>query len=92
MLDNSTKTKYRQMYFDMDGVIKQETYVFQREMTAEEQETYENLVADSNQMTIFDFISDWDLGGCPRSFNIFKEKSYEFIGSKCYRIYQSVGS
>jgi len=58
MLDNTNKTKYRQMYFDMDGVIKQETYVFQREMTAEEQETYENLVADSNQMTIFDFIGD----------------------------------
>ena len=57
MLENDN-LKYRQMYFDMDGVIKQETYVFQREMTAEEQETYENLVADSNQMTIFDFIGD----------------------------------
>ena len=51
-------TKYRQMYFDMDGVIRQETYVFHREMTAQEQENYENLVADSNQMTIFYFITD----------------------------------
>ncbi|MCR5195664.1 MAG: hypothetical protein K6D38_05055 [Pseudobutyrivibrio sp.] len=50
--------KYRQMYFDMDGTIKQETYVFHREMTVEEQEHYDNLVADANQMSIFDFIKD----------------------------------
>jgi len=50
--------KYRQLYFDMDGEIRQETYVFHREMTPEEQKNYENLVADSNQMTIFDFIND----------------------------------
>ena len=57
MLENDND-KYRQMYFDMDGIIRQETYVFHREMTVEEQESYENLVADSNQMTIFDYISD----------------------------------
>ncbi len=45
------------MYFDMDGTIKQETYVFHREMTAEEQQNYDFLVSDSNQMTIFDYIS-----------------------------------
>ncbi|MCR5415402.1 MAG: hypothetical protein K6E79_01240 [Pseudobutyrivibrio sp.] len=50
--------RYRQMYFDFDGCIKQETYVFHREMTPEEQEHYNNLVADSNQMTIFDFIEE----------------------------------
>ena len=44
--------------FDMDGTIKQETYVFHREMTVEEQEHYDNLVADANQMSIFDFIKD----------------------------------
>ncbi len=54
----SNGTNYRQLYFDMDGVIRQETYVYQREMTSDEQEVYENLVSDSNQMTIFDFISD----------------------------------
>lgn len=48
---------YRQLYFDIDGTIKQETYVFHREMTAEEQEKYDSLVSDSNQMTIFDFIN-----------------------------------
>ena len=47
---------YRQLYFDIDGTIKQETYVFHREMTVEEQEMYDSLVSDSNQMTIFDFI------------------------------------
>ena len=57
MLENDN-LKYRQMYFDFDGVIKQETYVYHREMTPEEQENYENLVADSNQMTIFDFLTD----------------------------------
>ena len=50
--------KYRQMYFDFDGAIRQETYVYHREMTPEEQENYENLVADSNQMTIFDILTD----------------------------------
>ncbi|MBO6130266.1 MAG: hypothetical protein J6P79_15440 [Pseudobutyrivibrio sp.] len=57
MLENEN-LKYRQMYFDMDGIIRQETYVFHRQMTEEEQENYENLVADSNQMTIFDYIDD----------------------------------
>ena len=57
MLENDN-LKYRQMYFDFDGAIKQETYVYHREMTPEEQENYENLVADSNQMTIFDFLTD----------------------------------
>ncbi len=47
---------FRQMYFDMDGRIKQETYVFHREMTPEEQDNYDSLVSDANQMTIFDFI------------------------------------
>ena len=41
---------------NMDGNIRQETYVFRRQMTPEEQENYERIVADSNQMTIFDFI------------------------------------
>lgn len=50
-------TKYRQLYFDIDGTIKQETYVFHREMTAEEQENYDSLVSESNQMTIYDFIT-----------------------------------
>lgn len=50
--------KYRQMYFDMNGTIKQETYVYHREMTQAEQEKYEQLVADSNQMTIFDFLEE----------------------------------
>lgn len=49
--------KYRQMYFDMDGVVRQETYVYHREMTEEEKECYEKIVADSDQMTIFDFIN-----------------------------------
>ena len=49
-------TKYRQLYFDFDGTIKQETYVIHREMTSEEQQHYEHLVSDSNQMTIYDFI------------------------------------
>ena len=57
MLENDND-KYRQMYFDIDRISRQETYVFHREMTVEEQESYENLVADSNQMTIFDYISD----------------------------------
>ena len=47
---------YRQLYFDIDGTIKQETYVYRREMTAEEQERYDSLVSDANQMTIFDFL------------------------------------
>ncbi len=50
--------KYRQMCFDIEGNIRQETYVFHREMTPEEQENYENLVADADQMTIFDFLSE----------------------------------
>ncbi len=50
-------TRYRQLYFDFDGNIKQETYVFHREMTVEEQDHYDKIVADANQMTIFDFIS-----------------------------------
>ncbi len=47
---------YRQMYFDMDGNIRQETYVFHRQMTPQEREDYDRIVADANQMTIFDFI------------------------------------
>lgn len=50
------KTKFRQMYFDMDGNIRQETYVYHKEMTVEKQEEYERLVADADQMTIFDFL------------------------------------
>lgn len=50
--------KYRQMYFDWDGVIRQEVVVTSREMTAEKIEEYETIVADSNQMTIFDFLED----------------------------------
>lgn len=57
MLENDD-LKYRQLYFDMDGIIRPETYIYQRVMTSEEQESYDNLVADSNQMTIFDFIED----------------------------------
>ncbi|MBR5636565.1 MAG: hypothetical protein IKW81_06510 [Pseudobutyrivibrio sp.] len=57
MLENEN-VKYRQMYFDMDGTIRQETYIFHREMTAAEQEQYNTLVADSNQMTIFDYIKE----------------------------------
>ncbi len=56
MMDRDA-SNYRQLYFDIDGTIKQETYVFHREMTAEEQEHYDTLVSDSNQMTIFDFIT-----------------------------------
>ena len=55
MFENEN-VKYRQMYFDMEGTIRQEKYVFNRKMTAAEQEQYENLVADSNQMTIFDYM------------------------------------
>ncbi|MBR4708109.1 MAG: hypothetical protein IKP29_08645 [Pseudobutyrivibrio sp.] len=55
MFENET-IKYRQMYFDMEGTIRQEKYVINREMTAQEQEQYETLVADSNQMTIFDYM------------------------------------
>lgn len=55
MFENET-VKYRQMYFDMEGTIRQEKYVINREMTAQEQEQYETLVADSNQMTIFDYM------------------------------------
>ena len=57
MLENDD-AKYRQLYFDLDGTIRPEIYVNQRVMTSEEQESYDNLVADSNQMTIFDFIKD----------------------------------
>ena len=56
MLDNDNMN-FRQLYFDADGTIKQETYVYHRELTAEEQENYEILVSDSNQMTIFDYIT-----------------------------------
>lgn len=55
MMDREN-VNYRQMYFDFEGTIKQETYVFHREMTAEEQRQYDSLVSESNQMTIFDFI------------------------------------
>ncbi|MCR4694267.1 MAG: hypothetical protein K5773_02955 [Pseudobutyrivibrio sp.] len=48
--------KYRQLCFDIEGNIRQENYIFHRELTVEEQEEYESLVADANQMSIFDFI------------------------------------
>lgn len=57
MIDDKN-TSYRQMFFDMDGVIRQETYVYHRELTDEEKELYDSLVADANQMTIFDYIKD----------------------------------
>ncbi|WP_155951037.1 hypothetical protein [Pseudobutyrivibrio sp. MD2005] len=47
---------FRQLYFDLDGTIRQETYVFNRELTEEEQKQYDTLVSDANQMTIFDYI------------------------------------
>lgn len=50
------KTKYRQLYFDMEGCIKQEAYIYHRELTDEEKELYNSLMADANQMTIYDFI------------------------------------
>lgn len=50
--------KYRQLYFDMDGTIKQEIVVTSKEMTPEKIEQYEQIVADANQMTIFDFINE----------------------------------
>ncbi len=50
--------RYRQMFFDLDGNIRQETYVYHREMTPEEQENYNILVADANQMTIFDYFGE----------------------------------
>jgi hypothetical protein len=55
-MSDMENVNYRQLYFDFDGTIKQETYVFHREMTAEEQEHYDSLVSDSNQMTIFDYL------------------------------------
>lgn len=48
--------RFRQMYFDSNGVIKQEIVVTHRKMTSEKIEEYEKIVADSNQMTIFDFL------------------------------------
>ena len=55
MNDNNGQ-KFRQMYFDMEGNVRQETYVFHKEMTEEKKEEYERIVADSNQMTIYDFL------------------------------------
>lgn len=49
-------TKYRQLYFNMDMEIYQETQVVSREMTQEEIDEYENIVEDANQLSIFDFI------------------------------------
>ncbi|WP_294218037.1 hypothetical protein [Pseudobutyrivibrio sp.] len=57
MIDDKN-TSFRQMFFDMDGVIRQETYVYHRELTDEEKELYDSLVADANQMTIFDYIKE----------------------------------
>lgn len=57
-MEESENIRYRQLYFDMDGTIKQETYVFHREMTEEQQAEYDRLVADANQMTIFDFLDE----------------------------------
>ena len=54
MDDNSTK--YRQLYFNSEMHIYQETQVVSREMNQDEIEEYENIVEDSNQMTIFDFM------------------------------------
>ncbi|MDY2591025.1 MAG: hypothetical protein SOW32_12715 [Agathobacter sp.] len=54
MDDNSVK--YRQLYFNSEMQIYQETQVVSREMNQDEIEEYENIVEDSNQMTIFDFM------------------------------------
>lgn len=51
-------TKYRQLYFNSDMEIYQETQVVSRVMSQEEIEEYESIVEDSNQMNIFDFISE----------------------------------
>ena len=51
-------TSYRQMFFDMNGAIHQETYVYHRELSEEEKELYNSLLADANQMTIFDYIKE----------------------------------
>ena len=56
-MEEQDNIKYRQMYFDLDGNIKQETYVYHRTMTPEKQDEYDKMVADSNQMSIFDFIN-----------------------------------
>ena len=54
MDDNSVK--YRQLYFNSEMQIYQETQVVSREMNQDEIEEYENIVEDSNQMTKFDFM------------------------------------
>lgn len=54
MDDNSVK--YRQLYFNNDMQIYQETQVASREMNQQEIEEYESIVEDSDQMSIFDFL------------------------------------
>lgn len=49
--------KYRQLYFNSEMQIYQETHVISREMNQNEIDEYESIVEDSNQMTIFDFLS-----------------------------------
>lgn len=46
----------RQLYFDIDMEIRQETRVVTRRMYPDEVEEYENMIEDSNQLSIFDFI------------------------------------
>ncbi len=47
---------YRQFFFDENMTIRQETNVYIRELSPEEIEEYEDLVEDSNQMNLFDFL------------------------------------
>ena len=47
----------RQLYFDIDMEIHQETRVVTRTMYPDEVEEYENMIEDSNQLSIFDFIT-----------------------------------
>ena len=51
-----TEPKYRQLYFDMDGIIRQETVINIRELTKEEAKEYEIATKDANQMTIWDYL------------------------------------
>lgn len=52
------ENKFRQLYFDTDMVIRQETKVVTRSMLPEEVEAYENMVEDSNQLSIFDYMEE----------------------------------
>lgn len=51
-------TKYRQLYFNSEMQIYQETQVVSRGMSEAEIEEYESIVEDSDQLSIFDFISE----------------------------------